>query len=165
MWRLTATMATILWTGSRSSAEKGKGMHKINVTFTVDVTDEYIKAIMDKVSEGTAHWCDSIRCSSACPGRTIYEYMFVNGGKLVFHNKIRPGNYYLTKNRFMEGIRRYMENPVEGDILEYGNGRMWTTRLHSLNMDRDIVDAIIQYALFDKIIYHYRAKTGKNQAP
>lgn len=116
----------------------------------VVVTQEDIDDIMVGALEGGInYWCDS-----AIPvGDYLGEYgseQIARGGQLKIHDFEEEEDYILDKEKFLKGLRMYLQKPHPYDILEERDNKL---RIDTCNADATVCDMIIQYALFDDVIY------------
>lgn len=138
---------------SRANDEYG-----VEYTGTLVVTKEDIDDIMSAAIEsgGIAYWCDS-----ALPrGERLGEYAIEQislGGKLELHlteGPIEDGGpeaYLLDREMVLKGISRYLSYPENDCGILFHNGiRM---ELDTGDVDAEIADMIIQYALFDELVF------------
>lgn len=130
---------------------KTMGMNEVlNVSFAVVVTPEDIDDIMVSALEGGInYWC----CRAEVEGEYLGEYasdQISRGGVLKLHDSEEDEVYELTKEKFLKGLEKYVKNPTYSDFLEFVDHEV---RLDTGYADAGVADAIIQYAVFDDIIY------------
>lgn len=58
--------------------------------------------------------------------------------------------YILTKEKFLNGLAKYLKEPKYSDCLEFVNHEL---RIDTCYIDADVADTIIQYALFGEVVY------------
>lgn len=115
--------------------------HKIKVTKQIEVTDENIDDIIcDAFEGGITYWCDNVEVV----GKYLGEYasdQISRGGKLILHDFEEDKEYELTLEKFLNGYKLAVEDGIfdgDADGDEYDGG---------------VADCIIQYAIFDEIVY------------
>lgn len=125
---------------------------RIKTELIINITDKDIEHIITEAEEGIKHWCDKIEPVEPQLGTSPYEHL-IHGGTLVLH-KIGSSGYEntqcITGDKIVNGIKKYIEEPTEGDFLEIVDHEL---HIDINYIDENIADAIIQYALFDKVIY------------
>ena len=122
----------------------------MSVEFKVRITDEDIDDIMVSALEGGInYWC----CRAEAVGLPLGEYasdQISRGGMLRLYDREDESAYELTKEKLVKGISMYLENPTQSDVLEVIDHEL---RLDTSYVDADVSDCMVQYALFDDIIY------------
>lgn len=130
--------------------QKEKETDQVRVVLQIVVTEEDIDDIMVSALEGgITYWCDEAKVD----GHSLGEYaseQISRGGTLILHDMEEDKSDLLTKEKLLQGIRMYAEQPKHSDILEVID--------HELHIDCGMVDAevadeIIQYAIFSDVIY------------
>lgn len=109
----------------------------------VVVTQEDINNIMTwALHNGSIdYWCDKVTTSGEQIG---------NGGTLSLYDKKEGKANQLVKEKLVQGIKMYAEHPTDGDIFDVVNHELHIDRDC---VDRDVADAIVQYSVFQKIVY------------
>ena len=123
---------------------------KINIEFKTNIiiTKDDIDDIMSTALEGgITYWCD--RCSVV--GRYLGEYaseQIARGGTLRLRDCETGELFFLSLTKFVKGLKMFLEDNVYRLPLvkEYDG-------LHLDCLDADDADQIIQYALFDEIVF------------
>lgn len=122
----------------------------LKVSFAVVVTPEDIDDIMVSALEGGInHWCSV----AEVVGEYLGEYgsdQISRGGVLKLHVKGSREVHELTKEKFLKGLEKYVKNPIYSDFLEFVDHEI---RLDTGYADADVADTIIQYALFDELVF------------
>ena len=125
-------------------------MNKFEVTaeITIKLTEEDIDDILCSSLEGgiTILWCDEVDPCGDLLGEYASEQIS-RDGELWFHDREDDAWYKLTRKKFFEGFKRWVEDG--GDIY----GAVVGGKVDTGNIDAICADAIIQYALFDDVIY------------
>lgn len=75
---------------------------------------------------------------------------FPGGGQLLLHDIEEDETYTLDKNKLLNGLMMYLEKPNPYCVLEEIDNKL---RIDTCNADATVCDMIIQYALFDDVIY------------
>ena len=146
-------------------------MTLINVVVPIEVTDEDIDDIMCTAWEGgITYWCGYGRIVEHNTHNSIeyegYAYEQLTKGKDILlypieecyspsglgrdwlPNKFGEGFLVLNKNKMVKGIVKYFSRYPSCISLSYGD-----LRLDTGDIDADIADRIVQYALFGKLVY------------
>lgn len=127
-------------------------MDKTAIKFELEVvvTQEDIDDIMVGALEGGInYWCDDAKAVGDYLGEYASQQIS-RGGRLLLHDFEGDETYTLDKEKFLNGLRMYFEKPHPYDILEEIDNKL---RIDCCNADATVCDMIIQYALFDDIIY------------
>lgn len=135
-------------------------MNHISLNFDLYLTKEEIDNILSAVlDEGTAEYTAQVETAEEeFLGDYITEQISLNGA-LIFHLDESVDNtdqteYTLTKEKFLKGLKQYItENENGANILAFDNGQLI---VDTSTVDAGIADAILQYALFDEIVFPVR---------
>ena len=120
----------------------------------LELSEEDIATIMSGASYGVAYWCSEMgleegkyqeyRKEDDCI-EDVYARALKDGKSLIFIDiEEEDGKYYLTYDRLLKGVEKFI-----------GSGRCYNINeiFKEGNEDAEDMDFIIQYALFDKIIF------------
>lgn len=110
----------------------------IKIEFIIHITNEEIDEIMEIAKDGAAHWCDSIEK----PDNGPFQY--------IVHNRFGDRPHHLTYDLISVAVQDYLENPTEGDFLEFVDH---TLKIDMSYIDNEIADTILQYAVFGHVVY------------
>ena len=121
---------------------------EVTAEIKIKLTEEDIDDIMCSFLEGgvTALWFDEVDPCGDLLGEYASEQIS-RGGELWFHDREEDAWYKLTRKKFFEGFKRWVESG--GDIYDAVTGG----KVDTCNIDAICADAIIQYALFGDVIY------------
>ena len=124
---------------------------QIEITLEVTLTAEDIDDIMCAALEGgITYWCCRAEVVNAFLGEYASEQIS-RGGTIKLYvdpdclDEGEPATYELTLEKFLSGVCSYVAE-INPGIVENG-------RLDVGNIDAPAADAIIQYAIFDEIVY------------
>lgn len=130
--------------------QKEKETDRIQVVIQIVVTGEDIDDIMASALEGgITYWCDKVKVE----GHPLGEYaseQISRGGTLILHDMEEGRNELLTKEKLLQGIKMYAEQPKSSDIFEVIDHEL---HIDCGMVDAEVADAIIQYAIFSEIFY------------
>ena len=115
---------------------------RIKTELIINITDKDIEHIITEAEEGIKHWCDKIESVEPKLGTSLVLHKTGSAG---YENA-----QCITSDKIVNGIKKYIEEPTEGDFLEIVDHEL---HIDINYIDENIADAIIQYALFDKVIY------------
>lgn len=130
----------------------GKNGTILEVSFSVFVTDEDIDDIMVSALEGGInHWCAEAKVQGEYLGEFASDQISRGGTLLLYDAK---GKKYeeLTKEKFLDGLKRYLKHPVYEDTI-YPGTHEDRFLVDCTLIDAPVSDTIIQYALFGEIVY------------
>lgn len=122
--------------------------YEIPIETTLTVTSEDIDDIMCTALEGgITYWCDAARPKDKYLGQYVHEQIS-KGGTLILYNDEYDEKYELTREKLLNGIANAH---IEGLYPTYFwcNGSI----LDTCNVDAEVADTIIQYALFNEIVF------------
>ena len=121
-----------------------KVMNEIFVKFILKVSNEDIDNIVSIAFEdGISYWCNKTE---------VVGDQISHGGVVKLYDFDNGDNYTLTKSAMLEGISKAI---IDGFFLEYECVKFddGIITLDTCQVDEEIADAIVQYALFGKIVY------------
>lgn len=127
-------------------------MNEIFAKFTVRVSDEDIDDIVCTALEGGInYWC----CDAEVVGEYLGEWasdQISRGGTLKLYDIESDDVWTLDKAKLLNGISKAITN---GFLLEYEWAKFENeiVTLDTCQIDAEVADAIIQYALFDKVVF------------
>lgn len=124
----------------------------LEITTNVLVTHEDIDDIMVSALEGGInHWC----AEALVQGEYLGEFasdQISRGGTLLLYDVKERKYEELTKEKFLEGLKRYLKNPIyEGTV--YPGTHEERLLVDCGMIDGPASDMIIQYALFGEVVY------------
>ena len=119
----------------------------------LELSEEDIVTIISGASYGVSYWCSEMTvekevyekyrreddCVEDVQARAIKD-----GHVMAFEDIEDDEKYYLTYDRLIKGVQKFIESGRCLDISNIFKGG---------NEDSDDMDCIIQYALFDKIVF------------
>ena len=120
--------------------------HGFSAVITFVVSDEDIDDIMSAALDGgIIYWCGR----AEVVGEYLSQYaseQISRGGALKLHDIEGDGVFELTLDKFLVGLRLWIENERAFELTKAG-------RLDIGQIDAAAADLIIQYALFNDIMY------------
>ena len=127
----------------------GLGNFTLKIERDVYVTQEDIDDIMAGALEGGCnYWCDEVRVAEDKYLGEFASEQISRGGSLIFHDAEEDQEYTLTLEKFLSGLVLALNNG-------YGDGR-WLNEEGTIDcgcIDAIGADVIIQFALFEEVIY------------
>lgn len=122
----------------------------LKLELEVVVTQEDIDDIMTGALEGGInYWCGEAEVVGNYLGEYASEQIS-RGGQLILYDIEEDETYTLDREKFMKGLKMYFEKPHPYNILEEIDNKL---RIDTCNADDTVCDMIIQYALFDDIVF------------
>lgn len=116
---------------------------KLNIE--IEITNEDIDDIMCSALEGGInYWCGKCEVVGDYLGTWASEQIS-NGGWLKLYDAESNDVWTLNKEMFLKGVKKYIENGYH-NIVDNG-------KINGLEIDSEVADCIVQYALFDDIIF------------
>lgn len=124
----------------------------IKVEFPIKVTDEDIDDIMCTALEGGInYWCRRADVVGDYLGEYASEQIS-RGGQLKLYEAEDDGEFLLNKEHILSGILQYVLCPDSSyRILREGVDGFYL--LECGMIDAEVADSIIQYGLFNEIVY------------
>ena len=120
--------------------------HGISVVINFVVSDEDIDDIMSAALDGgVTYWCSRAEVVGEYLGEYASEQIS-RGGALKLHDIEGDGVFELTLDKFLVGLRLWIENEQAFELTSAG-------RLDVGQIDAVAADTIVQYALFNDIVY------------
>ena len=122
----------------------------LRVNFNVVVSGEDIDDIMCSALEGGInYWCGKAEVDGKYLGEYASEQIS-RGGTLILHDMGEGRTELLTKEKLLQGIKMYAEQPNRSDIFEVIDHEL---HIDCGMVDAEVADAIVQYAIFSEIFY------------
>lgn len=123
---------------------------EITITQKITITDQDIDDIVCTALEGGInYWCDNVEVNGDYLGQYASDQISRNGQlKFYVSDPVNDTDMFvMDKEMLLKGIRMYLENPnAPYDIIDNAS-------IDTCNVDADVADMIIQYALFDEIVF------------
>lgn len=116
---------------------------ELKVILTQRDVDEIMAIALDG---GITYWCSEAEVVGDYLGECASDQIS-RGGKLILHNAESEDKWELTLENFAKGVKRFLERG--GTYCIDGNGR----GLDLCKIDGEAADCIIQYALFNILLY------------
>ncbi len=119
----------------------------VEIKFNVTLTQEDIDDIMVGALEGGInYWCREAEVLGEYLGKYGSEQI-ARDGTLVLHDAESSDKWELTREKFLNGFKLWLENG--GD--EYG--AVSGSEVDCCNIDAGCADSIIQYAIFGEEVF------------
>lgn len=124
--------------------------HKVDVELTFTLTNDDIESIMrTALKGGVKHWCRNVELAIGWTDCPLHEQI-PRYGTLRFCD-MNDNIHDLTLEKFLAGFRLFYING--GDVERKAEGR-----IDIRDIGKSEADAIVQYALFGKIIHEHPKK-------
>lgn len=121
------------------------------VTLQLSITDGDIDDIMAGALEGGIdYWCDEAEVVGDYLG-TYASEQISRGGQLKLYDMEEDECHILTRESFIDGVVKYLQNPHPYDILDGGDRAF--IQIDTCQCDAVVCDMIVQYAIFGEVIY------------
>ena len=122
-----------------------KIVQKLKVEMNIPVMLEDIDDIMVAALEGgITYWCDCAKVQGDYLGEYASDQIG-RGGILLLHDMEEDEWQTLTHEKFMRGLKMYLQNS-DMSVIDEG-------KLDCCQIDADIADQIVQYAIFGEVVY------------
>lgn len=119
---------------------------KFDIGNGITITEEGITDIVSTALEvGIYYWCEKVEVK----GELLGEYesdQICKGGTLILYD-IDSKKHELTREKLFKGIVMYIESP------DSAYGIVEDNEIDTWNVDALVADMIIQFAIFEEIIY------------
>lgn len=117
----------------------------------ITVTDQDIDDIMVTALEGGIdYWCGAARVEGGSLGERASEQISW-GGTLYLDDLDGGGTYTLDREKFMKGLKKFLDEYAEGRDLIFREDDLHT--LDGASIDACDADTIIQCAVFGELMY------------
>lgn len=124
-------------------------MSQIKVENIYTVTDEDIDDIMCSAFEGgITYWCRKVDVVGKFLGEYASEQISRGGALILWDSEEDNVSYTLDKEMLLKGVELAITNRDYEEYEWYENGV-----LDCAQVDADVADCIVQYALFGEIIF------------
>lgn len=121
--------------------------YEVKAEMKFNITDEDIDDIMCAALEGGIYyWCDK---AEVVEDEYLGEYasdQISRGGSLRLYDCESDDTFILTKEKFLEGVKRACEEGYAKEWLEDGN-------IDASMIGSDDADVIVQFALFGEVVF------------
>lgn len=130
----------------RKKPENLKPYYKLSASVTFKVLDEDIDDIMCAALEGGInYWCNRVEVVGEKYFGKYASEQISRGGELLLYDCESDAVYTLTLDKFLHGLAAYVSGCYD---IAVDSGR-----IDSGQIDAEGADRIIQYAIFDGVIY------------
>ena len=135
-----------------------KDTTEITIRQTITVTNQDIDDIVCTALEcGISYWANEAEVVGEYLGEYAHEQI-ARGGELIIHldEPIKEGGktkYTLTKANFLNGLRSYLNDGMKPYEITYWDNKNYEYKLETGEVDAVVADMIIQYALFDEVVF------------
>lgn len=136
----------------------GKEYEEIKAEISVRISTEDIDDIVTTALEGgICYWCKRAEVKGKYLGEFASEQIS-RGGTLVLHDSVDGKKRELNKEKLLSGVKQYLEDEDKPyNILVDAEDSVGCSKgvyeLDCCMVDATVADMIIQYAIFDDIIY------------
>lgn len=122
--------------------------YEITTAVKVKLTEEDIDDIMCSALEGgITYWCRKAEVAGEYLGEWGHEQI-ARGGTLVLCDAESSDKWELTLDKFLAGVKMWLESGGTRCLTDLGDGRIDTC-----NVDGYEADSIVQYALFGELVF------------
>lgn len=125
-------------------------MYTVKSKIEIKVTEDDIADILAIAFEGgITYWCESVSCDN---DESDYRYYSEIGAytdtPLIISVIDEVDTHQLTKDKLLNGIKLAYEAGCHVDYMWVKNGK-----IDVINVDSEVADCIVQFAIFEDIIY------------
>lgn len=117
---------------------------KMEIRAEFEISEEMIEDLLHTAFCEIGYWC-----SAEYIGEPLGDYMaehVARGGELLIMDNESDDEWVLTRDKVLSGISKY--------VLEFGfENLMCNSEFDPSYADAEAADCIIQYGLFDEIVY------------
>ena len=129
--------------------DEGAHVTTFNATLPVHITDEDISDIMTGVLAGAVdYWCAGITADEC--SKESYNEIIADGGVMKLRVYDSGETFTLDKDKFIEGVKQLLKEARPYNLLCREDGHY---HLNFYNVDSVVCDMIVQYAIFNKIVF------------
>lgn len=133
-----------------------KKVATIEVKIPVIVTDENIDDMMCSALEGgITYWCSHVTVLNGYLGEYASEQIS-HGGELEVvldesFDQAGTTSYLLDKEKFLKGLKMYLNDRFRDCF--YASSKEGKAEIDTGHIDGEAADMIVQYALFDELVF------------
>lgn len=137
----------------------GKEYEEIKAEISVRISTEDIDDIVTTALEGgICYWCRQSRSQRKVSREKFASEQISRGGVLVLHDSVDGKKRELNKEKLLSGVKQYLEDEDKPyNILVDAEDSVGCSKgvyeLDCCMVDATVADMIIQYAIFDDVIY------------
>ena len=111
----------------------------------VELTRQDIDDIMTAALEGgIGYWCRKAEAVGGYLGEHASDQIS-RGGSLILYDAESSGRWELTLAKFLNGVKLYLENSCHVQVED--------NRIDTCDIDANDADCIIQFAIFEKVMF------------
>jgi hypothetical protein len=112
----------------------------ISFNVTLEVEDSFVEDVLTTAFEGGInYWCSNVTVVEEEHKNVKYFSQVISKGGTLRLKDLEDGKeYILTEERFFNGLRKYVKAGGTLDLCQ---------------LDADDADKIVQYAIFDELVY------------
>lgn len=119
---------------------------EVEAAVRIRISDRTVDDIMVTALEGgISYWCGAARVVGRRLGADASEQIS-RGGTLMLYDAESSDKWELTLDKFLQGVRRWVEN-------DDGIGALVDGELDASEVDANAADVIVQYALFGQLVF------------
>ena len=123
-------------------------IYNVEINKKYEVTSQDIDDIMVAALEGGInYWCRKVKVVGDYLGEYASEQIS-RGGSLILYDAESSDHWELDLEKLMNGIQKAIEDNWFDDYDWYVDGKLDTSEI-----DAEVADTIVQFALFDDIIF------------
>ena len=125
----------------------------IEINFKVGFTDQDIDDIVCTAFEGGInYWCEKVEVVGDLLGEYASDQISRGGQLKIFDSEdfIEEECVILDKEKLIKGIKLYVSNSSTNILVQ---DRKQGLIIDTCQVDAEVADCIIQYALFDEIVF------------
>lgn len=121
-------------------------MEEITIQIPFKIDGEFVDSVMCSAFEGGInYWCESAKAKdNDYKGAEYASEVISRGGTVVLKDAEEDETYEIDLDKFVKGYRKYVQWASEK------NREVYTDPAY---IDAEIADIIVQYAVFDEIVY------------
>lgn len=133
-------------------------MDIVKTTVEFLITGNEIDSIMAAALEGgVTYWCDEVVVPDDYRGEYASEQIS-RGGLLRIHDEEEDEYYILDKDKFLEGLKKYIEAGnadciTKREAADVNDPLAGIPGIDTTMIDAAAADCIVQYALFQEVVY------------
>ena len=125
----------------------GEKMYELSIGRTVRLTKENIDDIMCSALDSIGYWCRKAEVVGEYLGEYASEQI-ARGGTLILHDAESDDKWALTIHDLLKGVKLWLQN---GDDQYHALQKDGT--IDCCEIDGEMADLIIQYALFGEVVF------------
>lgn len=117
----------------------------LQIQIPLTITEDFIEDVMETaLSVGSTYWVSKIDSLTPKADSDSFSKYLSKGGVIVLTDGETNNEYIISRYTFLQGYQLYVDNCIKNGFNFY---------IKACDIDGGLADEILQYALFQDVIY------------